>query len=76
MTASEVYDCYKFRGICKASMSNTTRGLVHSVTKSVPSPNAKITVDYRRNVVKLECTKIGAHCEVMTPYGGAYYLTK
>ena len=60
MTASEVYS-YNFRDICKASMSNTTRGLVHSVTGVVSSAYAKINVDYRRKVVKLECTRnIGA----------------
>ena len=32
ITASKVYDCCNLRGICTASMSNTTRGLVHSVT--------------------------------------------
>ena len=43
INAGKVYDCYRYENVYKAGMmTNTTRGLVHVVTKRTPNANLVI----------------------------------
>ena len=47
-TSALVYDCYRFREVCMASMSNTGRNLRHVVTRQSAQSNARVKVDMMR----------------------------
>jgi hypothetical protein len=74
-TSVLVYDCYNFKTVCKASMANTCRGLIHIVNGSAAINNAEIHADVVRRRVRFVATSdIAANTEIMTPYGATFRI--
>ena len=57
-TTAAVYDCYKIRDVCMASMSNASRNVRHVVTGQFSHANARVRVDILRQSVRLVGTSI------------------
>ena len=75
MTNDTMIDCFNFRTQCKASMTNTSRGLIHIVSGRAATNNANIRVATRRRLVRQVATvDIPPNNEIITPYKGAYNL--
>ena len=49
-TTASVYDCYKFRNVCMASVSNTSRNMTHVVTGNLRNLMLKKKLDFAKIV--------------------------